>query len=255
MPSNDFQWSTVKPELPVAGSTMAATFLKFTTNTKQPISGTDPFRLTVVKIWCFAGNDPNPRTAGSGVFITDDVLLTSGHLLFNPEIFGPHRSGGYADHVRLTSPWLPIHPQAAASNRVVAAPGWVKGSSPGADVGVIKLNLPVNPAANLTPVAASNTKLANAAVRVYGFPLISQQLHYASGTCVALQSQLIFHSADVGPGESGSPLLAMISDVPALVGLHRAGPGETPSGLPPSVSAFRLTRPALNWIQNVIPLL
>jgi V8-like Glu-specific endopeptidase len=207
-------------------------------NPKHPVSEHDPYRLSVAKIWCFAPGDPNPRGAGSAVFIASDVLLTVGHVLFDPAEYGSARDHGYVDHVRITSPWFPIPAAAAETKRVVVTPGWARPHPRrDGDLGVVRLNAPVGGIDPLIPQAASNSDLQGQKVAVYGYPSVSQQLYQALGTCVALETQFVYHTADASRGESGSPLLADLPTGAALVGLHRAGMGETPNGIPPSVSA------------------
>jgi V8-like Glu-specific endopeptidase len=96
-------------------------------------------------------------------------------------------------------------------------------------------------------------QLAGAEVAVYGFPALSKQLYAAVGHCVGAEPSFIYYDAQASEGESGSPLLVAVDGNVDLAGLHRAGTGETPSNMPVSVSAFRLTPDAIAWVQSMIP--
>jgi V8-like Glu-specific endopeptidase len=220
----------------------------------RPVAPDDPYRLSTVKIWCFAPGNSNAVGAGTGVFIASDVILTVGHVLYDPSAFSPQREGGYVDAVQIESTWLNIPAAAARTNRVVATPGWAQAHPVAAgDLGVIRLNASVPSIKALTPQALSDSALSGKDITVYGYPAISRRLFRSEGKCLALLPQLIFHNAHVGDGDSGSPLLEPMGGGSALAGLHRAGPAETPSGLPDSVSAFRFTQPAIDWVNALIP--
>lgn len=223
---------------------------------KQPIAQQDPMRLSVTKIWCFAPGGSQAVAAGSGVFIAPDVILTAGHVIFKPDDYGTARDGGYVGHVQLDSPWLSIPVRAASTERVVAPPGWARAKPlPDVDIGLIRLNAPVPGVATLAAYPAANTELAGAAVAAYGFPAISQQLYFGSGACAASAPSLLYYTADVGEGESGGAVMAVISAVPELVAIHRAGPGAAPADIPPSASGVRLTAAIVGWIQAMSPIL
>lgn len=220
---------------------------------RQPIQASNAFRQSVAKIWCCAVGNTDAVAAGTGVFITKNVLLTVGHVLFDARQFGLGRCGGYVDHVSIESQWLGL--VGLSTNRVVAAPDWTAAAAnAGSDLGVIKLDQPVASAIPVTPQAVNDASLSGQAISVCGYPGINNQLFDAHGRCLALSSELIFHNADVEDGESGSPLFTAGASV-KLAGLHRAGPGSTPSGYPDSVSAFRFTPEAIDWVKSVIPLL
>jgi V8-like Glu-specific endopeptidase len=221
---------------------------------RGPVGEQDRFRLAVAKIWCFAPGGGEPVAAGSGVFVAHDTLLTVGHVIFDPEEYGTARAGGYVGHVQIDSPWFPIPPAAAATDRVVAPPGWTGPERRrDGDIGVIKLNAPIPGVTPLIPQAHTDQQLANAQVAVYGFPALTRQLFLAPGRCVGLEPSFIYYDADVSEGESGGPLLAALPGGVELAGLHRAGPGETPSTMPTNaVSALRLTAEAIGWIQAML---
>jgi V8-like Glu-specific endopeptidase len=254
MPEQDGSLSAENTILPAVSGASSLASIKFNSTAKRPVADTDQYRLTVAKIHCFAPGDPHPRGAATGVFIAKDVLLTVGHALFNPEIFGPDRQG-YADHVKISSPWFPISLASVETARIVATPGWVDNKLRDLDLGIVKLDGQVPGAAPLAPRAASNPQLRDLNVRFYGFPVISSQLFCGDGVCLRAEPGRILHNADAGPGESGSPLLAAISGPAGFVGLHRAGPGESPPDLPQAASALRLTGPMLNWVSEMLPLM
>jgi V8-like Glu-specific endopeptidase len=227
-------------------------FAKFNSSDKRPVPESDHYRLAIAKLDCFAPNNANPVGYATGVFITKDVLLTVGHAVFDREAFQNGRDG-YADHLKISSPWYAIPLNAVATNRVVAAPGWVDQGLAGFDLGMVRLNAPVPGIATMAPHALNDAQLANIEVRFYGFPAGLSHLYCGDGACVGFDSGRIFHTADAGPGESGSPLAATVSGVAVVIGLHRAGTGESPARFSHAVSAVRINSAALQWISDMLP--
>jgi V8-like Glu-specific endopeptidase len=212
----------------------------------------DPSRRAVAKVLCFAPGDDAGRFAGTAVFITPSVLLTAAHVVFHPRNYGAVR-GGYVEHVELAAPGIDIPTQIKRSHRVLAARGWRQRKEAAADIGIIKLDAAVDAAVPLSPAVVGGDQLVGRQIRVYGYPAPSERLYFSDGTCQAEQAGVLYHTANVLPGDSGSPVLVAERPEPLFVGLHRAGVGETPADLRPSVGAFLITAEALAWVRAMMP--
>ena len=189
---------------------------------KRLVSGGDSSGLAVVKLQCFAPGEGPAIGFATGVFLEKDLLLTVGHALYEPLLFGVDRDGGFAGRIRIASPWFPVPPHAVETDRIDVMDGWFASRSEESDIGLVRLNTPVPGATTLAPRVLAGGELRQTPLRFYGFPADSSQLHCGDGDCVETMAGLILHTADAGPGESGSPLLG---------GLARpAVPGRPPSG-------------------------
>jgi len=249
MPNDDNIWS--KSPSGVSATTQSALVASFgpaSESSKQTVSQADPLRLAVAKLYCYAPGQSGPSGAASGVFISDEVLLTAGHVLFNEPLFG-----GYAGQIRIWSPWYPIPPFASVSKWIVVPPDAEQHPKPppDLDIGIIRLNAAVPGILPLAPIAAGDASLHGADLRIYGFSELATQLRATPGRCTGSGAQIVRYDANVHPGDSGSPVLAASPEGPALVGLHRAGPGAIPQH-PNDASGFRLTSPVIAWIQDTL---
>lgn len=249
MPNEESLWSKSPAAVSTtAPSALVASFGPAAESAKLAISQADPLRLAVAKLLCFAPGHSKPIGAATGVFISDEVLLTAGHVLFNVPLFG-----GYAAAIQIWSPWYPIPPAASVSKWIVVPPAAEKQAKPPPelDVGIIRLNAAVPGIVPMHPVAANDANLNGAQLRIYGYSAHENQLHATPALCAGGAPQLIYYDANVEPGDSGSPIFAATPNGPALVGLHRAGPGEVPED-PNLASGFRLTAAAISWIQETL---
>lgn len=215
---------------------------------KRLVAASDPTRLAVVKLHCFAPGVAQAKGFATGVFLEKDLLLTVGHALFEPLLFGPDRDGGFAGRIQIAAPWFPVPPGAVETDRIDVMDGWYGSRREDSDIGLVRLNAPVPGATPLAPRVLGGGELRQTPLRFYGFPADSSQLHCGDGACVETLTGLILHTADAGPGESGSPLLGRLGGQPFLVGLHRAGTGEGSGAHPQAVSAVRFTEEVKNWI-------
>lgn len=214
---------------------------------KQPVSGLDPFRSSVAKVLCFVHGNSSPVGVGTGVFISDHVLLTAAHVLFDANLFG-----GYVHHVQIVMPGIPLPPASSFSKWVAVPPAaQTKGPPPrGVDLGVIRLGMPVVGAMPLEPTVAPDQALHNP-IRLYGYPKFEYQLYCLPGQVVGADTQNFYYVAKAEQGESGGPVFAQSQLGPALVGLHIAGPGEVPQNLA-AATAFRFTTAANGWINGTV---
>jgi len=251
--NNAARWKTGLTVAPPAQNEAGFFELTPTAGTGRiPVSHADPAHASVVQILSFRPGETVPRLAGTGVFVAEDLLVTAAHVIFDPseEVFGSQRMG-YAGMVVLQSEVLRILPAVRQTQRIVAAPGYTQDGDPSFDLAVIQLNDPVGAAQAVRPHAAAGDKLVGMHVNVYGYPQLSSRMFSGSGSCIAHDRGLIFHTADVTEGQSGGAVMAEAGNTWRFVGLHRAGPAETPRTLPQSSGAVRFTPAGLKWIADM----
>jgi V8-like Glu-specific endopeptidase len=128
----------------------------------------------------------------------------------------------------------------------------VQSADPNFDLALIKLNAEVPaPGRPLAPAPLADNDLLQFPVRAYGFPLGDPHLYGGQGTCVGVAGQRMFYDADVAEGESGGPVISLQPTGPFLVGVHRAGPGETPAAYGQTNGGVRLTPEAVTWMGDL----
>jgi V8-like Glu-specific endopeptidase len=224
---------------------------------RKPIGRNDPVRLSVVQLLAFAPGERRPRKAGTGLVIGRDMLLTAAHVIFDPRptAFGTGRSG-YAAGVTLTSAFLPRLGRADSSTRFIVPPGWRTAKMRSADLGVIRLPAPLPvEAVPVVPQALSNQELRGEAIRVYGYPELENALFFGRGRCVLTDDGILYHTGDATEGQSGGGVFCAPGEGLVLTGVHRAGPEETPSTVPPSCSAVHFTPESIAGIRKMESLL
>lgn len=224
---------------------------------RQPVGADNMAYGRVVQVEGVRVGEGIGRTLGTGVFIAPDILLTAAHVLWDDsaDVFGQQREG-YAEHVTIRSPVLPIPPAARSTDRFVAAAGYRNFRQPAFDLAVIKLAAPVPKSAGITPFSVPSGGLDHAQVKVFGYPENANNLLFSAlGTCIGGDTGMVYHTADVTEGISGGPVLADFPSGPRLVAIHRAGPGESPPQFADSCGAVRMTQEAIQWIQGRINML
>lgn len=175
-------------------------------------------------------NNCAAMSSGAGFFVTDDLVLTAGHLFKNAASVAVHSPGGV---VR----------------------GQLLGTDAATDVALVKL-LPTGDGSRLSGSPLSlpaKDPAAGAKVTTLGYPH-GKGLHQASGSIGAAGQQatvaensldgLLSHSANAAPGNSGGPLLDASGAVvgmelatgPTGEGAHHAVPA---SSIAPLLKAWR----------------
>ncbi len=244
-------WSVDDSTIPAPFDQHATTYFGFIpSEARHPADGNDPLGRSVVRLLAFRVGEGTPRKAGTAVAIASDVLITAAHNVFDPTNsgFGTQRQG-YAQAVQISSEFMAV--PAAVTTRFVAPPGYTRNGDRGADLAVIKLNAAVPTASSLVMQALPDQEIQQKPIVIYGYPELAPQLFYGRGRCVAARPGALFHTADAAEGESGGPFFIAEGGSLALVGLHRAGPAESPGDVPPSCGAVRLSAGAIAWISEM----
>jgi V8-like Glu-specific endopeptidase len=217
-------------------------------STPAPFEDWDTPASAVVRLLACRHGENTPRSAGTGVLVRPDLIVTAAHVIFDPsvQVFGMNRQG-YAGSVFVDAPWTAAG--GVWSGRLVAANGWTLKGRRDFDVGLVRLDQPwQGDAVPLAPAALGENAWLQSELRLYGIPAGSNQLHAGQGGCTGVQPGLIFHTAHATGGMSGGPLLADVGGEILFGGIHRAGVGETPSQYCAANGAVRLTSALAGWI-------
>ena len=209
---------------------------------------------------------PGGLEIGTGTLIAPCVVLTAGHIVFDPN------QGGQADAITITlgGPGG----MSVTSNRVDFPQEWRNGA-PGSfdnsvnsavDLGVIVLPEPIDQFIAPVPFqTASDSQLAGMSLNVAGYPaapsagtrgtLWGRNSHLLQGAAIPgdlapFESYRLFYPVSTLPGMSGGPLYDFnsVSKVRTIRGIHTAGP--TPDSPLFPGSALRITEDVLQLLQH-----
>lgn len=180
------------------------------------------------------------KATGSGVFVDERVILTAGHVLYDP--YGRQ----YAAQINVTPggslskfTTVPVTGMSISSN-------WITSLAKDYDYGAICIGEPQG-TGYLGMSTKTDTQLKNMSlVGVYGYPSSNDAgrgtLWYSSGKVDEIEQLLFSFTASTSPGFSGSPIVDM-ADYKNVIGILAANDGT-------DSIATRLNRSIINFVQN-----
>lgn len=194
--------------------------------------------------------------SGTAVLIGPDLVVTAAHNVFDPDVFGADRKGGYCGQVDITPGYVVSGNSVAAMQttyNIAAHGGFVGDDDVAFDLAMILL-----PAAfshtNRFPKPASrkDSKLTNINARVIGFPVDRKPLAMmsASGAVKGVEPNRLFYLVTTSPGQSGGPVFDADGDGSEVLGLHTYDNEQTPPGLSPAHSATRFSDDLIAWLKD-----
>lgn len=180
-------------------------------------ASTAPFEQ-IILLHALAGEETVARKAGTAWFLKPNVIVTAGHVVYDPAAFG---SDGFA-------------------GRVFGWPGYNRGGgSPRFEAN--KIHVPSQYAERLNNEFDVAVILLETSYEGFGFPLSSAvaparimvagfpsdmgggtEMFHCSGDVVAVEEGFLLHDADTSPGQSGAPILTNLGDW-NVTGIHIDG--------------------------------
>lgn len=163
-----------------------------------------PYR-SIVEVW--VGWPDGSMVRGTGFFgDRDDVVITSGHLLFNPA------RGGWAIYTS-------VFTSAGHFNGgwIWGGGSWVHNGHRDGDFGIIQLHQ--NTGENVLPLRVlSDNQLMNSSITLAGYPGDLSGMWRSTGRIREVWRHRFLHDADTVGGSSGSPIYNSQNQV---IGIHR----------------------------------
>ena len=179
---------------------------------------------------------------GSGAFVSDKVVLTSGHLLHD-------LNKGWATSVTVIPGGTLSNFSSATTNRVASVNGWVDNRSVDYDYGAVILNNSLG-TGSLGVSVKTDSDLRNIGlIGNYGYPgdKPSGTLWYSSGVLSTVLLRTFCHDIDTYYGSSGSPVVAM-NNYHDIIGVHH---GQSPLSADKNI-ATRVTSDMVDFINRRI---
>lgn len=217
---------------------------------KQPpgLRGLAPIKLdrkpglAICRIRTTFPTNPPVRSYGTGFWVSDDRVVTAGHVLYQRSL------KGYAEWVEVFGLATPNTGKPTAVWRLqnYAVPkAYADRSDSSVDVGVIAARKPGKVQA-LAMRAVTDEVLAGR-VELAGYPAPRAQAHGIEGPITYRTASTFYHASETAQGLSGGPVYSPAAD--AAFGLHVRSYGDKlPSGIPPSAAAVRFTTAIISWI-------
>lgn len=208
---NNGSEQTIPRILPRLTSTGIAPFAIIGTDNREQVTNVSGFGAIVeIKSTFMDGS----VSYGTGTFITNDIILTAGHMVYDE----PHRWGMYFD----------IYPGGSNSGyasffttRYSVKAEWVNNKNYDYDYALIKLERGNTSAKGYMNVKVQpNSNLLSKSIIHYGFSGDKPKgtLWKSTGTISTLTTLSLVHDADTMVGNSGGPIIYANS----IVGVHSA---------------------------------
>lgn len=200
--------------------------------------------LAICRIRTTFPTNPPVRSYGTGFWVSDDRVVTAGHVLYQRSL------KGYAEWVEVFGLATPNtgKPTAVWHLQNYAVPkAYADRSDATVDVGVIAARKPVK--AQALAMAAVSDEVLAGQVELAGYPAPRAQAYGIEGAITYRTASTFYHASETAQGLSGGPVYSPAAD--ATFGLHIRGYGDAlPPEVPPSAAAVRFTTAIINWINS-----
>jgi V8-like Glu-specific endopeptidase len=213
-----------------------------------------PFNM-VCRILAYVPGQQNRAELGTGWIIGSRTVVTAGHVVFNPAVFG-NGNRGFADHVEVV-PGYNVGAEKPfgiyESQKILVHDQYITTQSKDFDIAVIELSSHLDQQlSRLQFKVLDDRSLRGQKARVTGYDKkinSGRSMMSATATIVGVEPQRLFHLADTRRGTSGAPVWIEGDKQPVVVGIHTEGIDAEPNVLDRMNSATRISSAIAKWIE------
>lgn len=195
---------------------------------------------------------------GTGWFSTPNTVVTAGHNLFNPMVFGTARNG-WANTVHVYPAYngenSPPYGGFEQSEQLYVPIPYQQTLDINYDIGILRFEQSISAEKSfLYHAVLGDEQLVPSQLLIAGYPLDlgSGLLMYEGNDWLkAYDSNRLYYEVDTGKGQSGAPVFLVQADQSVIVvGIHAHNSSQTPVDYYPANSATRITPSISAWIQQ-----
>lgn len=194
----------------------------------------------------------------TGWFSSPRTLVTAGHNLFNPIVFGSARSG-WADTVHAYPAYngenSPPYGGFEQAEQLYVPSAYQQQLDIRLDIGIVRFEQPISAEnAFLNHEVKSDGELKSSQALIAGYPLDlggGLLMYEGYDRFKAFEPERLFYELDTGKGQSGAPVIVIDGgNQGTVVGIHAHNSSQTPTAYYPANSATRITPTISAWIQQ-----
>jgi V8-like Glu-specific endopeptidase len=217
---------------------------------RVPDAKTAPY-ASIGLIHAFRGAERMARTIGTGWLVTDNRIVTAGHVVYSPFEFGGRAS---RVHVWLGFDRFKDDNPAIITSNIRVHPNYIQTGDRRFDVATIDFDARLAARTDFTGAGSSgDSQIRGREIEIAGYPLDKggTDMYTATGSVVANELQRFFYDADTRPGQSGAPVWIVEDGIPRVIGVHVDGTAFSDHLARQANLGVFLDEEILNWIQTV----